>query len=298
MDKPLNSDTIAALRELAREVGDLRGLDEDALEELYGHLEDKTLGYLSGEEGLSEADAVLLTREHFGMSGTMASMEVPVRSGAFARRLAAIAVYDLVLGMVLISATIAVSLTVFPYLDATPPGVRTVIDWASIWRLLLPSAILILPLVAWGVIRLCKRKQSARRQVWYLRWNPYLIAAVLVVLLTVRKIQHADPLGSMRVVLDSHKLPAGFFIIGLAMSLVPVIWACVWMHWVARTNRSTSSLIAGAVIWFLIRMVSGRFPDLLLNLPLIVTVTIIFVLANRLPTRNRGFERGVPWISD
>ncbi len=66
MDKQLNSDTIAALRDLARELGELRGLDEDASEELYGHLEDKTIGYMSGEEGLSEADAVLLTRAHFG----------------------------------------------------------------------------------------------------------------------------------------------------------------------------------------------------------------------------------------
>lgn len=68
MDKQLSSETIAALRDLAREVGDTRGLDEDAREELFGHLEDKTIGYLTGEEGISQADTFLLTRAHFGES--------------------------------------------------------------------------------------------------------------------------------------------------------------------------------------------------------------------------------------
>src|SRR5262249_9802013 len=35
-------------------------------EELYGHLEDKLIGYLGGEERLTEADAMILVREHFG----------------------------------------------------------------------------------------------------------------------------------------------------------------------------------------------------------------------------------------
>ncbi len=68
MDKQLNSDTIAALRDVAREVGNARGLDDDAQEELFGHLEDKTIGYLAGDETISQADAVLLTRVHFGES--------------------------------------------------------------------------------------------------------------------------------------------------------------------------------------------------------------------------------------
>ena len=69
----LSPKTEAALRELAREIGQARGLGEDAQEELFGHLEDKTLGYLSGEDGISEADAVLLTREHFGDAGQLAN---------------------------------------------------------------------------------------------------------------------------------------------------------------------------------------------------------------------------------
>ncbi len=66
MDKQLSSETEAALKKLAREISRARGLGDEVQEELYGHLEDKTLGYLSGDEEISEADAVLLTWEHFG----------------------------------------------------------------------------------------------------------------------------------------------------------------------------------------------------------------------------------------
>lgn len=46
-------------------------LDEEIQEELYGHIEDKLLGYLSGEEKLTEGDAFVLVCEHFGDSDSI-----------------------------------------------------------------------------------------------------------------------------------------------------------------------------------------------------------------------------------
>jgi len=94
MDSQLSPETETTLRKLAQEIGRSRGLGDDAQEELYGHLEDKTLGYQSGEEGLSEADAVLLTREHFGDPGAFPELGTkaePFRSPvSLPRRLAAV----------------------------------------------------------------------------------------------------------------------------------------------------------------------------------------------------------------
>ena len=41
-------------------------LDAEIQEELYGHMQDKLIAYLDGEEALAEADAFILVREHFG----------------------------------------------------------------------------------------------------------------------------------------------------------------------------------------------------------------------------------------
>jgi hypothetical protein len=57
------------LQELRRTCDDLartRNLSPEQVEELYGHMEDKAFAYLSGDEGLSEEDVVILVREHFG----------------------------------------------------------------------------------------------------------------------------------------------------------------------------------------------------------------------------------------
>ena len=46
-------------------------IDNDIKEELYGHIEDKLLDYLNGEVKLTEDDAFVLVREHFGNPETV-----------------------------------------------------------------------------------------------------------------------------------------------------------------------------------------------------------------------------------
>jgi len=51
---------------LSYEIALKRQLDFDGRKEVAGHIEDKVLGYLNGDEALTEDDALLLAREHFG----------------------------------------------------------------------------------------------------------------------------------------------------------------------------------------------------------------------------------------
>ena len=49
-------------------------LDEEIQAELRGHFEDKVLAYLNGDETLTEQDAYLLVREHFGNTETVKNL--------------------------------------------------------------------------------------------------------------------------------------------------------------------------------------------------------------------------------
>jgi len=90
MDDSISVEMEKRIRELCDEIASAEGLDSELHDELYGHIEDKVLGYLSGEEVLSEADAFLLAREHFGdgvvVRGELEDVHSVVMKTSFYRR--------------------------------------------------------------------------------------------------------------------------------------------------------------------------------------------------------------------
>ncbi|NUM52665.1 MAG: hypothetical protein HUU46_03380 [Candidatus Hydrogenedentes bacterium] len=74
MDKPLSRETQSQIRDLCETIAQRDQLGEDVQEELRGHIEDKVLGYLGGEERVSEDDAFVLAREHFGDAFTVKTL--------------------------------------------------------------------------------------------------------------------------------------------------------------------------------------------------------------------------------
>ena len=62
----ITPETQKHIRTLCDNIATAESLTPDLHDELYTHIEDKILGYLNNEETLSEADAFLLAREHFG----------------------------------------------------------------------------------------------------------------------------------------------------------------------------------------------------------------------------------------
>ena len=71
MDNSISPETEKHIRTLCDDIATAESLTDDLHDELYTHIEDKILGYMSGEETLSEADAFILAREHFGDRLTM-----------------------------------------------------------------------------------------------------------------------------------------------------------------------------------------------------------------------------------
>jgi hypothetical protein len=81
MNTPLNDNTQQNARELARKITVAHDLDPEIQKELYGH-EDKLLAYKSGEERISDEDAFILVREHFGDAKVLRSMFAEVHEAA------------------------------------------------------------------------------------------------------------------------------------------------------------------------------------------------------------------------
>ncbi len=100
MDAHLTSKGEEQLRALARKIGASHELDAEVQEELFGHLEDQALAYLSGEEAVTEDDAILLTREHFGdaraLKEWLGSVHAQADHSRFYVRLVPVAVLTLV----------------------------------------------------------------------------------------------------------------------------------------------------------------------------------------------------------
>lgn len=262
MDKQLKPETEAALRDAAREIGTARGLDEEAQEELYAHLEDKTLGYLSGDESLSETDAVVLARKHLDSSGSFLDVRrgssVPVRSGTFVRRLAAMAVIDLALGVALASVVAEMAAVLGPIV--MNQSRVAVYQHVQLW-LALPAVVVLI--AASFMYWKWRRGLTKGQPVWYLRWKRQTFVLVLGILLAGRWCLpgRQDFLGLPRVSLD--QLPSGFGLTGVLVLGLPVLWAWVWVRWTAQTNRSVAAYVACGFTWYLLRFSSGALESLL-----------------------------------
>ena len=62
----ISAETQESIQKFCLKISIAYDLDEEIQEELSSHIEDKLLMYLNGELKLSEQDALVLVREHFG----------------------------------------------------------------------------------------------------------------------------------------------------------------------------------------------------------------------------------------
>ncbi len=118
MAEQLNDSIQKKARELAERITVAHDLDPEIQEELYGHIEDKMLAYCSGEEPVSQEDALILAREHFGDGATVKAMFQEVHAEAaqvtLVRKLLALVLTLLAFGVVFSGVRTIASVVLIP----------------------------------------------------------------------------------------------------------------------------------------------------------------------------------------
>jgi hypothetical protein len=235
MDKStISPEAEERIRDLCSKISVAHSLDVDIQKELCGHMEDKLLGYVSGNETITEDDALILVREHFGDPQTLKTLlrGVHIRQAndtLFRRILAATAAY-------FVATTVWVALFSFGmftrYLGringATPSrwnGFETAATLAS-------AGLFAYIVWTWHVqIRRGER-------VWFLRWNYFTIVVLLIGLAWVRQlVPNIIPFGDVLPPNTALTIPqSGLSIIdilsiAIGVTLFAVCYLSYWIVW-------------------------------------------------------------------
>jgi hypothetical protein len=153
---------VREIRALCKELAENRGLSEEVREELCGHMEDKLMGYLKGEERVSVEDALVLVRAHFGDADRVG--HELAREGKGAQRLWSFGfdherVYLALLVIVGVGTVVSIPLGLFMYalrvLGLSGPGVSTghLPTWFLAWS----------PVISAGYVGLILMTLTARQ---------------------------------------------------------------------------------------------------------------------------------------
>jgi len=143
-------------------------LEEAAGEELRGHLEDKTLAYLTGQQALSEPDALLLAREHLGnaslVRAQLCEVHQPLPVAGLGGRL--LSLFMLMFALQIPVYFLSLFVTVY-------------VPWG---RLLEPLVILPSLGLLYLLLRRAREAEGSVRPPWYGRLRPYQMGFLTVVL--------------------------------------------------------------------------------------------------------------------
>jgi hypothetical protein len=256
MDKQLSPETEDGLKALAREISIAHDLDREIQEELFGHMEDKALGYLSGEEPVSQADVVLLTREHFGnvrnlkdFLGRVHQVEATV---SLARRLAAVT-----------AASLGVA--------AATGAIRILLAGALAWHIpyyqwSLNAMVLNIfgPMIAgmfvlFMILRHWQRKLGRSEGVWFQTYTPSRLFAIMLGMLFLNwcvPVVQANVIGTWTYpsadIIQARVL-AHNWLLTVLVFIPPLIW--VW--WSDRRPRRAQAILLSIAAYYGFQAVTG-----------------------------------------
>jgi len=172
MDDRLGQDTNEAIQELCKKISVAHNLDVEIQEELQGHMEDKLIAYLNGEEELDEKDAFILVREHFGepavVKGLLRDVHAYEAQVSFGRRISAALITSTIVMCFCFGITRMV-------LQAWPAARG--IGGFSITNSMATIAVLG---VSWLLLWNWQRRLDAGHSTWFLSWRPTGIVTMAV----------------------------------------------------------------------------------------------------------------------
>jgi len=161
MNDKLSPDTEHHIKQLVQEIAGSHQLDDELRRELQGHIEDKLLGYMRGDETVTEADAFVLAREHFGDEQHLrellgAAMPHP----NLTRRVLA---FVLVLSLLWIAMGF-VQDTLYGMLPGSGLAIASMLSFLSLY-------------VCWRILRRWRAAEVCEAPQWFERWPAWHLGA-------------------------------------------------------------------------------------------------------------------------
>ena len=273
MADPLSSNTQDQMRALCRKILVAHDLDPEIQEELYGHMEDKLHAYLTGEEPLTEEDAFILVREHFGdpavLKGLLQDVHAHAVHASLARRLAAAFVVSIVL-LIAASALHALIRTCAAVWAPSSFSSAVYSLQFQFTELTLAAGAVVL---MWIVLRRWQGQLDAGRSTWFMRWNPLSLGALITLLLLVYGL-------GPTVLVDPGLFDAQTAPWLKALPVVLGVWCfvlvaqcLVWLWWCDRVPRRAMTAAYGFIAWYMLRIIPSlrRLPFTRLYLHIVYT---------------------------
>ena len=252
-DQHLDSALEEKARALCAQITVAHDLDSEIQEELYGHVEDKILGYLSGEIPVTGDDALILVREHFGDAAAIKSLFQDVHAVEATmsqwRRYAAAAVATLgclLIGkLALIFATMGLHYYNFTRIPAAESAsadspLLTLTESGALQPLLFLAMLGVTCLGPWVVLIRWQRRFRNGERPWYYRRSPWKLAALLITLILFHVMIPLMPL-TMNLA-----LPLWYLALAYALFAAQCI---AWIWWCDVPPRSKRNSLNAACAW-------------------------------------------------
>jgi len=258
MTEPLSSNTQERMRALCKKISVAHDLDPEIQDELYGHMEDKLLAYLNGEEPVTEDDALILVREHFGdpavLKGLLQDVHTQEVHVTFARRLVGVVVAGMATGVVTsVLYSLETIILVFwaawigsdRNLHFVRNGVAGSLSFGAV-------------VLVWAVLRVWQRRIDEGKRLWFMKWRPLPIAGLIFVLFIfarlIPEVMYAP--GVLSNGTETHlALPASWGLLATAVTIL--CWFAVplmWLWWFDRPPRRPRTCAYALLAWSVHRL--------------------------------------------
>jgi len=243
MPDAMKPETLQQMRELCNKISVAHDLDESIQQELLGHMEDKLLAYLSGDEPVSEQDAFILVREHFGDPATIKTLMQDAHPGevraSLVRRIAAVTIAATGTQAVLYWVTLPLDRLFWG--NSVIGGSAWLVNTYSVVSRAVALVVLGLILLRW------QRMISAGRKPWFLKERPRGFVFLFILLVAVWTFTGVSYMHFMQTRMPLYRPPV-WFAYGL-MYVGATLSCLIWLWWCDRRPRTVLSMGAAAIAW-------------------------------------------------
>jgi len=228
----LSGETQKKIIELCRKISVSHNLDDEIREELFTHMEDKLLGYVNGDVALTEEDAFILVREHFGDAAVIRTlyreieeMEVQV---SFARRIGAALAASLGIGIAVMA--LGMILRNIPYFLGIP----------YLFLVLLISGCI------WGTFIFWQKQIDKGLKPWFLKVKPVTFFSIIIALILIRHFMYYL---STSGIINMSIIREDFFQIESGLPTL-FFYGLAWLWWCDTPARRIITITSAFLCWF------------------------------------------------